>query len=138
LAIGYKPYCRAYLYPQIEFSTCNFSQVFQNQIAATLLDDCLLAHEAIYIKGVKGEAVYQAWLDWQQKLVGNFTDTAFSLGFQLSDASANNANHCSIDFIAIAKHDPSFKVTLADYWVMGAVKKINSKKPLVVNLKRNY
>ncbi|OQW94074.1 MAG: ATP-dependent helicase [Beggiatoa sp. IS2] len=123
-----------------------FPQTVSNRWSDTLLDNCLLAHAAVYIKGVnnsqEGEEIYRQWFNWRQKLVGNFEGSGFHLCFQLKEAPTSNINQWSIDFLVSAKNDPSFKVTLADYWVMGEkAKKLIQKtfgnqfeKNLLINL----
>jgi SNF2 family DNA or RNA helicase len=103
--------------------TANLPQVFRKKLAASLLDDCLLSFEATYAKNTPSaqdaEKRYRAWLDWRQKLTSTSPETPFYLGFQLTEASAKTS-HWSLDFLAVAKNDPSFKVSLADYWSLGS------------------
>lgn len=125
----------------------DFTQIFNKKIADTLLENSLISHTSTYVKKTKqldeSEKHYRSWLDWQQKLVGTSSQqTPFHLCFQLKEAPAHQPNNWSIDFVVFAKHDPSFKVSLADYWSIennakGLIHKVfgdQFEKNLLINL----
>ncbi|OQW91859.1 MAG: ATP-dependent helicase, partial [Beggiatoa sp. IS2] len=99
-----------------------FPQTASNKWSNTLLADCVskLTKEIKTLKQLQEEAIYYQWVHWRKKLVGTVEEAGFHLCFQLKEADSKNPNYWSIDFLVSAKNDPSFKVTLADYWIMGA------------------
>jgi len=106
---------------KVIYST-HFPQTANNKWSNTLLDDCLsrLTTDVKTLEQLKKESIYYQWVHWQKKLVGTAGGADFHLCFQLKEAESKETNHWSIDFLVSAKNDPSFRVTLADYWVMGA------------------
>jgi SNF2 family DNA or RNA helicase len=63
-----------------------------------------------------GLEIYQQWQDWKQKIVAAQNNAAFHLCFQLQSAPAKMPDDWYVKFIVTAKHDPSLKLDLDDYW----------------------
>lgn len=68
-------------------------------------------------KSREGLPVYQAWLAWRRKLVGQRGEAPFSLLFQLREAETEQASW-RLDMLVAPRQDPSLQITLAQYWAL--------------------
>jgi SNF2 family DNA or RNA helicase len=73
---------------------------------------------------------YKKWLKWKEKLTFTFTDTDFVLSFRLIEAHPDYIDNWQIVFIATSKKDPSFQVSLRDYWLFDVKTKKDMHKYL--------
>ncbi len=82
-----------------------------------LLSSCLnLQNNAIPWTDLQALELYRQWQSWQQKLVAAQNNASFQLCFQLQSASEQNPDDWQVKFLVAAKHDPSLKLELDDYW----------------------
>ena len=90
---------------------------FKKKIANSMLYDCIYNFQASTPKtNVAALTEYKLWHSWQQKLLDAHANATFHLGFQLQEAKADRSDDWILDFLAISKQDPSFKLVLKDYW----------------------
>jgi SNF2 family DNA or RNA helicase len=61
-------------------------------------------------------ADYRHWLAWRAKLTRAYTRAGFTLCFRLEEAPADDIDNWQLHFLVAARHDPSLKLNLEDYW----------------------
>jgi SNF2 family DNA or RNA helicase len=90
---------------------------FERKIANSLVYDCVY-HDRFTTTPVRNVTLneYQLWRNWQQKLLSAHANAHFHLGFQLQEAQTDEQENWRLDFLAISKQDPSFKLNLNAYW----------------------
>ncbi|HEY1354634.1 MAG TPA: DEAD/DEAH box helicase [Ktedonobacteraceae bacterium] len=96
-----------------------FTAKFDQQIANTLLYGSL--HPSMPAPSVPRPSTqmltdYRHWLAWRAKLARAHTGAGFTLCFRLEEASADDSDNWQLHFLVAARHDPSFKLPLEDYW----------------------
>lgn len=97
-------------------------QSFQKTYQDSIIEDCLTQN---YIPG-SPESVqqYQNWQNWRDRLEKTHQNSGFSLCFQLHEP-ANPEDPWQLQFQVAAKHDPSLRISLLDYWrLKGSQKEI--------------
>jgi len=96
-------------------------QVFKKKLQGTLIDACINGDQD---KTRHPDLTrYRQWQHWRQALAGGHS-TDVQLGLQLLDAEDENSPW-ELQFIASARHDPSLRISLGDYWSL----KANTRKP---------
>lgn len=88
------------------------------QFSGSLLSHCI-APRIGAAQGFDPEASieeYRQWAVWREKLTRTQTMTGFTLGFRLDEPPTANDDGWTVRFLAVATHDPSLKLALADYW----------------------
>ena len=99
-------------------TTTPFTARFEQQIAGTLLYQCI--HPSQVGSAVRSSAeqlqTYRQWAVWRQELTGAHTAAPFSLCFRLEEAPSTDTDAWQVHFLVAAKDDPSFRLSLADYW----------------------
>lgn len=88
------------------------------QFAGSFLSDCV-APDRPMARRLEPEALldeYRHWVAWRNKLTQAQTTAGFTLGFRLDEPSPSDVDAWTIRFLVMAKHDPSFRLGLADYW----------------------
>lgn len=95
-----------------------FTAKLDGETLGTLLHDCTHPHEPTYPPRSPDAALkqYRDWATWRGKITGAGISTGFTLGFRLDEAPITDPDNWRINFVIAAKHDPSFKLSLADYW----------------------
>jgi SNF2 family DNA or RNA helicase len=114
-----------------------FTAAFDKQIAGSLLDQCLhpgrpaqLAPNRPTERATADPLVdYQHWLAWRTQLAQAHTDAAFSLCFRLEEASPTDADRWQLHFLVAARHDPSLKLSLAEYWPLNPKARAQASRP---------
>jgi hypothetical protein len=113
-------HCAECLLHQI-VTTTPFTAKFEQQIAGTLLYQCI--HPSLVGPAMRSAAeqlqTYRQWAVWRQELTGAHTAAPFSLCFRLEEAPSTDTDAWQVHFLVAAKDDPSFKLSLADYWRLG-------------------
>ena len=61
----------------------------------------------------------QQWAVWRQELTSAHMTAPFSLCFRLEEPPATDVDAWQVHFLVAARDDPSFKLSLADYWRLG-------------------
>ncbi len=94
-----------------------FTAKFDQQIADTLLYKSVYPYRPALPKP-PADALeeYKHWLTWRTNLTRAHTDAGFTLCFRLEEAPATDPDNWQLHFLAAARHDPSLKLDLADYW----------------------
>jgi len=70
---------------------------------------------------------YRAWAGWRERLTQAQTAAGFTLGFQLEEAT--DVDDWQLHFQVAAKHDPSHRLRLADYWGLEPKARANLSRP---------
>ncbi len=71
---------------------------------------------------------YRAWAAWRNQLTQAQTGTRFTLGFQLEDASAEDSDDWWLHFQVAARHDPSHRLRLAEYWALQPAARVRTTR----------
>ncbi|MDM8559350.1 DEAD/DEAH box helicase [Candidatus Parabeggiatoa sp. HSG14] len=109
--------------------------VFDKKIVNSLVYGCVHPDQAEQpFKTAQVFEEYKQWLSWQQKLIGAQIRVTFYLCFQLQEAAANDIDNWHLNFLAISKKDPSFQMTLNDYWDLD----LKEKKSMQVHFGKNF
>ncbi|TMC16003.1 MAG: ATP-dependent helicase, partial [Chloroflexi bacterium] len=94
-----------------------FTAKFDQQVMGTILYGCL--HPA-QLATLQTQAPtlddYQRWLVWHAHFARAHTQAGFILCFRLEEASSADIDNWQLHFLVAAKHDPSLKLSLEDYW----------------------
>lgn len=90
------------------------TQAFEKTIAASLLDACLHASGKPSTADLEQ---YKQWQAWRDRIVRTQSDQPFYLYFHLHDP-VKPEEPWELQFQVAPKHDPSLRVSLADYWRM--------------------
>ncbi|MBT4922211.1 MAG: DEAD/DEAH box helicase [Rickettsiales bacterium] len=77
-------------------------------------DNLNLLGDAIKIENP--EEVLEQWHEWQENIKHEDSAIPFYLCFKLREASKLNPEDWSIEMLIESKKDPSFKISLSDYW----------------------
>jgi SNF2 family DNA or RNA helicase len=95
-----------------------YTQQFDRQIQDTFIHDCIygLRRSPPYRTGDAALQTYKQWQSWRDKISRTHTDVAFDILFQLQEAPANAIDDWQLEFWVSAKDDPSYKLSLTDYW----------------------
>jgi len=93
------------------------TDAFDKQIADSLIYHCFHSQEHNPCGAITLEE-YQQWQKWQSKISRSHADLPFHLCFQLNSPPAEKIDDWQILFLVSPKQDPSFKLTLSDYWLM--------------------
>ena len=94
-----------------------FTAKFDQQIAGSLLDGCVYPYRPAPPRApADALADYKQWLSWRAHLTGVQTDAGFTLCFRLEEALPTDVDTWQLHFLVAARHDPSLKLSLADYW----------------------
>ncbi|MBI2322298.1 MAG: ATP-dependent helicase, partial [Chloroflexi bacterium] len=94
-----------------------FTAKFDQQVAGTLLYDCVYPYRPS--RALAPEVAldkFRQWMGWREKLTRPQTTVRFTLCFRLEDPPSADVDDWRVHFLVAAKHDPSLKLSLADYW----------------------
>jgi SNF2 family DNA or RNA helicase len=94
-----------------------FTGKFDQQIANTLLYRCVYPYRPVLYQ-VPGDplADYKHWLSWRANLSRAHTESGFTLCFRLEEAPVTDIENWKLHFLVAARHDPSLKLSLEEYW----------------------
>ncbi|MBE9041138.1 SNF2 helicase-associated domain-containing protein, partial [Oscillatoriales cyanobacterium LEGE 11467] len=105
--------------------------VFTRKIENSLIADCLYLNTTklppFQSRSISLET-YQQWQGWQHQVVGDRANSNFDLGFKLIEASNLDLEAWKLEFLAVAKDDPSLKLSLDDYWYLETKNKTQIRK----------
>ena len=107
--------------------------VFTRKIDRSLIADCLPSnshHLSSFPNSSIDLETYQQWQGWRQQVMGDRASSNFYLGFKLIEASNVDLDSWKLEFLAIAKDDPSLKLSLDDYWYLDTKNKTQIRKHL--------
>ncbi|MGH2459357.1 MAG: DEAD/DEAH box helicase, partial [Chloroflexota bacterium] len=102
---------------QAAIAATPFTARLDGQLAGSLLSDCVYPDRPSPPRNDRAAALeeYRQWVAWREKLVLAQTTAEFTLGFRLDEPAADGEGW-PVHFLVAARHDPSFKLSLADYW----------------------
>lgn len=109
---------------------------FEQQVAGTLLQYCLTPEHHVLSSSEAFED-YQRWLSWRTSLTRSATDAEFRLCLRLEDAPATDVDNWSLHFLVAARHDPSLKLSLADYWTASPRERARLVRPYGKDFEKN-
>ena len=128
------------------FSECLLNEIvtsvpfparFDQQVADTLIYDCLYPYRPGSRSSQTGLTEYRQWAGWRQKLTQAQTAAGFNLCFRLADAPTNQPDEWRLHFLVAAKHDPSLKLSLDDYWSLPAKSRSEAARPFGADFEKN-
>jgi SNF2 family DNA or RNA helicase len=91
--------------------------VFVKKIADSTLEHFLHAKDPGRPWRATGDPeVIRQWSDWRRTVAASHESTGFQLGFQLCEAAAEEPDAWRLAFLVTARDDPSYQLTLGDYW----------------------
>ncbi|NEP18978.1 MAG: DEAD/DEAH box helicase [Leptolyngbya sp. SIO4C1] len=93
-----------------------FTKAFEKTVTDSVLANCL--NLDVWVQQT-GREQYQQWQTWRDRIVRTQTDQPFYLYFHLLDP-VNPDDPWQLQFEIAPKDDPSLKLSLEDYWRMGA------------------
>jgi SNF2 family DNA or RNA helicase len=95
-----------------------FPAGFHQRIAGTLLSDCLDPSQPTPVDRtpVQELEMYRQWAAWRETLAGSHAAARFTLCFRLEEAPATDVDAWQVQFQVASKADPSYRLSLADYW----------------------
>jgi len=94
-----------------------FSQKHYKSVENTCIEECLGHPSSAII-----EDDYKAWQLWYNNLSYEQHGAAFTLCFKLIEATDKKGNNWGIELLLQSKQDPSFMVSIADYWQQKSAK----------------
>lgn len=97
----------------------SFLAKFDQQIAGTLLYGCIHPSQSSPQQVSSTPPTledYQHWLAWRANLSRTHTQVGFTLCLRLEEASASDIDNWHLHFLVAARHDPSLKLSLGEYW----------------------
>ncbi len=106
-----------------------FTAKFDQQIAGTLLYKCVYPSRLRLSPFALTLADYKHWLAWRAQLSGRHQETDFTLCFRLEEASADDTDNWQLHFLVASRHDPSLKLSLADYWSLKPKARAAARQP---------
>ncbi|MEM6253081.1 MAG: DEAD/DEAH box helicase [Cyanobacteria bacterium P01_D01_bin.156] len=124
------------------FSECLLTEVvthtqltkgFEKTIEGSILAHCLNLHISPQSHGLEQ---YQQWQTWRDRIVRTQTQQPFYLYFHLQDP-LQPEEPWQLEFEVAPKEDPSLKLSLDDYWRMGANQQKQAKKQLGEDFEQN-
>ena len=94
-----------------------FTAKFDQQIADTLLYGCLHPNQpaSLQTSAISLED-YQRWLTWRTNFTRAHTEAGLTLCFRLEEAPSTAIDDWQLHFLVAARHDPSLKLSLDEYW----------------------
>jgi len=94
-----------------------FTAKFDQQVADTLLYGCIYPYRpALRQAPTDTLQDYKHWLAWRANLTRAHTEAGFTLCFRLEEAPAADIDNWQLHFLVAARHDPSLKLSLDEYW----------------------
>jgi len=99
-------------------ATTPFTAKYEQEVVGTLLSGAissdLPANRGLALGAALEE--YRRWKVWREKLARTQTGAGFNLGFRLDEAPTSDVDGWQIHFFVVSRQDPSFKLSLIDYW----------------------
>ena len=91
-----------------------FTQQLCKQMEGSLLAKCTYDH---YVWPPETwEKIWNKWYNWYSQLTHRYVESEFNLCFRLVSADSRTPNDWSIEFLIESQKDPSFKLSLKNYW----------------------
>ncbi|HEY6411262.1 MAG TPA: SNF2 helicase-associated domain-containing protein, partial [Ktedonobacteraceae bacterium] len=115
-----------------------FTGKFDQQIEGTILYKCVYPYRPAlsYASDNKLED-YKHWLTWRANLTRAHTEAGFTLCFRLEEAPASDIDNWQLHFLVAARHDPSFKLSLDEYWRLKPKARAEAARNFGQNFEKN-
>ncbi|MHB8596347.1 MAG: DEAD/DEAH box helicase [Ktedonobacteraceae bacterium] len=115
-----------------------FTGKFDQQIAGTFLYRGIYPYRPTLSRPVADTLEeYKQWLAWHANFTQAHTDAGFTLCFRLEEASPADMDNWQLHFLVAARHDPSLKMSLDDYWRLKPKARVEAIKPFGKNFEKN-
>src|SRR6266516_3163834 len=115
-----------------------FTGKFHQQIANTLLYRCVYPYRPVlYHASADPLEEYKHWLTWRANLTRAHTESGFTLCFRLEEASATDIDNWQLHFLIAARHDPSLKLSLDEYWSLHPRDRADAARPFGRDFEKN-
>src|SRR5258707_10400008 len=115
-----------------------FTAKFDQQIAGTLLYGCVYPSRPLPPQApAQVLADYKHWLAWRAQLAGTHRESGFTLCFRLEEAPASDIDNWYLHFLVAARHDPSLKLSLAEYWSLSLKERAETARPFGPDFDKN-
>ncbi|MEO8973361.1 MAG: DEAD/DEAH box helicase [Ktedonobacteraceae bacterium] len=115
-----------------------FTGKFDQQVAGTLLYRCIYAYRPNLVQPADGALEeYKQWLAWHANFTRAHTEASFTLCFRLEEATPVNMDNWQLHFLVAARHDPSLKLSLDDYWRLKPKARSEAVRPFGKNFEKN-
>jgi SNF2 family DNA or RNA helicase len=107
-----------------------FTAKFDQQLADTLLYRCVYPYRPAPLQA-PAEALedYKNWLSWRTNLTRAHMEAGFTLCFRLEEAPSNDIDNWQLHFLVAARHDPSLKLSLDEYWSLKPRARTEATRP---------
>jgi SNF2 family DNA or RNA helicase len=115
-----------------------FTAKFDQQITDTLLYGCVYPYRpALPWASANTLEDYKHWLAWRANFTRAHTEAGFTLCFRLEDASPADIDNWQLHFLVSARHDPSLKLSLDDYWRLKPSARVEAARPFGQDFEKN-
>jgi SNF2 family DNA or RNA helicase len=116
-----------------------FTGKIDQQIADTLLYRCVYPYRPYLLQpsAEKKLEEYKQWLRWRTNLTKAHTEAGFTLCFRLEEASPRDINNWQLHFLVAARHDPSLKLSLEEYWELHPRDRAEAARPFGRDFEKN-
>lgn len=107
-----------------------FTAKFDQQLSDTLLYGCVYPYRPAQFQTPDAALVdYKHWLSWRINLTRAHMEAGFTLCFRLEVASSNDIDNWQLHFLVTARHDPSLKLGLDEYWRLKPAARTAATRP---------
>src|SRR5436305_10122752 len=115
-----------------------FTAKFDQQIADTLLYGCVYPYRPARPQAAtEALADYKRWLAWRANLTRAHTEAGFTLCFRLEEAPSSDIDNWYLHFFVAARHDPSLKLSLDEYWHLRPKERAEAARPFGQDFEKN-
>src|ERR1051326_5879183 len=115
-----------------------FTAKFDQQIADTLLYGCIYPYRpARQQAAVNSLEEYKQWLGRGANLTRAHTGAGFTLCFRLEEAPSSDIDNWYLHFFVAARHDPSLKLSLDEYWHLRPEERAEAARPFGQDFEKN-
>src|SRR2546421_1761562 len=114
-----------------------FTAKFDQQIADTLLYGCVYPYRPVLQPSASTLEDYKRWLAWRANLTRAHTGAGFTLCFRLEEATPVDMDNWQLHFLVAARHDPSLKLSLDEYWHLNPKARAEAARPFGQDFEKN-
>ena len=116
----------------------SFTAKFDQQIVDTLLYGCVYPYRPARPQAATDSlADYKRWLAWRANLTRAHTGAGFTLCFRLEEAPSSDIDNWYLHFFVAARHDPSLKLSLEEYWLLKPKDRAEASRPFGQDFEKN-
>ncbi len=115
-----------------------FTSKFEQQIADTLLYKCVYPYRPALVQASTNKLEdYKHYLAWRANLTRAHTEAGFTLCFRLEEAPSSDIDNWYLHFFVAARHDPSLKLSLDEYWQLKPKDRTEAARPFGKDFEKN-